>query len=56
MQKKGQTTTFPAGDFVRVTVRGPCEFDVWCESTQVCMIEPHHGVMASVEEKLKAAQ
>lgn len=48
MQKKGQTTTFPSNEFVRLTVRGPCEFDVRCESTQVRMVEPHHGTMASV--------
>jgi hypothetical protein len=57
MQEKGQTATFPSGgDFDWVTVRGPCEFDVWRESTQLCIVESRHCTMANVKGMLKTAQ
>ena len=54
--EKGQTTTFPSGDFVWITVRGPRELDVWCVSIQPCIIELSHGGMADVKGILKATE
>jgi hypothetical protein len=54
--EEGQTTTFPSGDFVWITVRGPREFDIWCVSIQPCIIEPSHGGMADVKGILKATE
>ena len=56
MQQKGQTTAFPTRDFACVTVRGPRKFDVWCESAQICIVEPSHGAMYGVRGMLKATE
>jgi hypothetical protein len=56
MREKRQTTTFPSDNFVWVTVRSPCKFDVWCESTQICLFESRRGAKANVNGMLRGAQ
>ena len=54
--EKRQTATFPPDDFVRSTVRGPREFDVWCVSIQPCIVELGHGGKADVKGILKTTE